>query len=68
MKYLNEIFKKVEGWKLIKQYIYSHVFLYFVFMILINGFSKKSLEIVRLGVSNKIIKKLKKKYRKERIF
>ena len=65
MTNLKDIFKKVEGWKLIKQYIYSHVFLYFIFMILINGISKKSLEITRLGISNKIVNKLKKKHKKE---
>ena len=63
MTQLRELLKKVEASKLIKQYIYSHVFLYFIFMILINGFSKKSLEITRLGISNKIIGKLKKKYK-----
>ena len=56
------LFNKVDGWKIIRQYMYSHVLIYALFMILINGFSKKSLEIVRLGVSNKLLKRLRKKY------
>lgn len=59
------LFNKVDGWKIMRQYIYSHVLIYALFMILINGFSKKSLEILRLGVTNKLLKRMRKKYKRD---
>lgn len=59
------LFNKVDGWKIIRQYIYAHVFVYALFMTLINGLSKKSLEILRLGVSNKLLRRLRKKYKRD---
>lgn len=65
MNKFSVLFNKVDGWKIIRQYMYSHVLIYALFMTLINGLSKKSLEIVRLGVSNKLLKKLRNKYKRE---
>lgn len=57
-----KLFKKVGGWQRIKEYARARVLLYALFQMLLNGFSKKSLEIVRLGIYLKINKKLRKKY------
>ncbi len=64
MKQFKQLFKKVNGKNILKQYAYAHVLIFSFFMTIINGFSKKSLEIVRLAVGNKIVKKLRKKYKK----
>lgn len=65
MNKFSKLFNKVDGWKIIRQYMYSHVLIYALFMALINGFSKKSLEILRLGVTNKLLKKIRKKYKRD---
>ncbi|CAD0147620.1 Capsular polysaccharide synthesis protein [Streptococcus thermophilus] len=65
-KILN-IFKKVNGFKVIKQYAKSRVLIFAVFQILSQGTSKKSLEIVRNSVDNKIINRLRKNYKREAI-
>ncbi len=44
------------------QYLHAHVLLYALLQTLLLGFSKKSLEIVRLAVNNKMLKKLRKQY------
>lgn len=62
MKQFIQLFKKVNGASILKQYAYAHVLIYSFIITLVNGFSKKSLEIVRLSVGNKIVKKLRKKY------
>lgn len=58
--YLN----KMGGLKMVMHYVKSHIFTYACLQVLINGTSKKSLEIVRLALSNKILKRLRKKNRK----
>lgn len=62
LKRFIQLFKKVDGLKVLKQYAKSHVLIYALSQTLLNGFSKKSLEIVRLSVNNKIFKRLRKKY------
>lgn len=62
-KFIN-YFNKAGGMNLIKQYRRAHVLLFAMFQLLFLGTSKKSLEILRLAVSNKILCKLRKKYRK----
>lgn len=59
-----KIYKKVGGTEILKQYMKAGVLGFALFQSLLLGFSKKSLEILRLAVRNKIYKKLKKKYRK----
>lgn len=61
MKKFLAIFKKVGGWDVLKQYARAHVFLFAMVQTALNGFSKKSLEIVRLAVNNKILCKLRRK-------
>jgi len=64
MKRFITLFKKVGGKEVLRQYWHAHVLLFALVQTLLNGFSKKSLEIVRLAVSHKILCKLRKKNRK----
>lgn len=64
MKKFIALFKKVGGGNVLKQYLRAHVFLFAMVQTLLQGFSKKGLEIVRLSVNNKILCKLRKKYRR----
>lgn len=61
MKEFIEIFNKVGGKQILKQYNKNHVLVFALLQVLILGFSKKSLEIVRLSVDNIIYRKLKTK-------
>jgi len=63
MKKFLHLFKKVDGKKVLLQYMKAHVLLFALFETLFIGFSKKSLEIVRLAVDNKIYVRLKKENR-----
>lgn len=58
-----KIFKKVNGIEIMKQYCMAHVILFSLLETAILGLSRKSLEIVRLAVDNRIYCKLKKKYK-----
>ena len=62
MKKFLALFNKVGGKEILKQYLRGHVLLFAMVQTLMQGFSKKSLEIVRLSVNNKILCKLRKKY------
>lgn len=64
MKKFIALFKKVGGLDVLKQYARAHVLLFALTQTLLNGFTKKGLEIVRLAVNNKILSKLRKKNRK----
>ena len=64
MKKFLQLFQKVGGKEVLKQYLRAHVLVFALVQTLLNGFSKKSLEIVRLAVSNRILCKLRKKNRK----
>lgn len=63
MKKFFELFYKVGGKEILRQYRRGHVLVYSLFMTLMLGFDKKSLEILRLAVNNKLLKKLRKKYK-----
>ncbi len=63
MKKFIAIFKKVGGVTVLRQYLRARVLLFALVQTTLNGFSKKSLEIVRLAVSNKVVGRLRKKYR-----
>lgn len=58
-----KLFKKVHGVDVLKQYAQNHVLISSTMNVLLNGTSKKSLEIVRLSVSNKIVSRLRRKYK-----
>lgn len=62
---IKKFFEKAGGWNLIKQYTKAHVLVFACFEALMLGFSKKSLELLRLAVENKILEKLRKQYKKE---
>ena len=62
MSELHRLYKKVNGGKVLKEYAQSHVLIHALTMTALQGTSKKSLEIVRESVNNKIVKKLRKQY------
>lgn len=64
MKRFIKLFRKVGGKEVLKQYLRAHVLLYALVQTLLCGFSKKSLELVRLAVSNKVLCRLRKKSRR----
>lgn len=64
MASLLQTFTKVGGISLLKEYARNGVLPYVCLQLAISGFSKKSLEIVRNGVSLKIYHKLRKRYKK----
>lgn len=64
MSKFSQLFKKVGGWNVLRQYAKSHVLLYALTQTALNGFSKKSLELTRLGVERKIYRRLNKKFAK----
>ncbi len=63
MKKFIQLFHKVGGKNLLKTYLRGHVLLFAMVETLLLGFSKKSLEIVRLAVNNRVLAKLRKKYK-----
>lgn len=64
MKKFLAIYQKVGGREILRQYRQNHVFCFALRQTLSQGFSKKGLELVRLSVNHKILRKLRKKYRK----
>lgn len=64
MKKFISLFKKVGGGNVLKQYLRAHVFLFSMVQTLLQGFTKKGLELVRLSVDAKVYRKLQKKYRR----
>ena len=62
MKHFFLLFKKVGGKEILRQYRQAHVLMYSLVSTVLLGFSKKSLEIVRLAVSNRILCKMRKRY------
>lgn len=64
MNEFKKIFKKVDGFEKLKQYMKAHVLLFTLFQTILVGFSRKALEIVRLSTNYKIYTKIKKKNRR----
>ena len=64
MKKFLTLFNKVGGKEILRQYKQAHVLCFAMRQALDQGFSKKGLEILRLSVNNKVLGKLRKKYRK----
>ncbi|MCM1087054.1 MAG: capsular polysaccharide synthesis protein [Muribaculaceae bacterium] len=60
MKKFIEIFKRVDGKNVLKQYARTRVLFFALIQTVLLGFSRKSLEIVRLAVDNKIYSRLRK--------
>lgn len=65
MSEFSEIFKKVQGWEQLKSFAKSRVLLFSLAETALLGTSKKSLEIVRLAVQNKVYRRLARKYRNQ---
>ena len=63
MKKFIALFRKVGGKEVLRQYARAHVLLFAMVQVLLLGFSKKSLELLRLAVENRIVKKLRRKNR-----
>jgi len=63
MKKFIQLFKKVGGAEILRQYTQSGVLLLALTETLLLGFSQKALELVRLIVKNRLVRKLRKKYR-----
>lgn len=63
MNEFKKIFKKVDGFRVLKEYAASHVLMFSLSNVLMLGTNRKSLELVRMAVSNKIICRLRKQYR-----
>ncbi len=63
MRKFIKLFEKVNGFQVLKEYARARVLCYAVVMTALLGTSKKSLEIVRLAISNKILKRIRKKYK-----
>ena len=61
MKRFLQLFLKAGGVEVLRQYLRAHVLLFALVQTALNGFSKKSLEIVRHTVNNKILCKLRRK-------
>ncbi|WP_288162059.1 capsular polysaccharide synthesis protein [Dubosiella newyorkensis] len=55
--------KKYKALDYLKQFSMNHLLVYSTFLALLLGFSKKSLEILRLATSNKLLSRLRKKYK-----
>ncbi|GJM57545.1 capsular polysaccharide synthesis protein [Erysipelotrichaceae bacterium 66-17] len=64
MKAILDKFHKYNALNYIKQFSANHLLIYSTILAFMLGFSKKALEILRLAVSNKILNRLKKKYKK----
>ena len=62
MRKIIQLYKKINGREVLIQYLYAHVLGFALCTIILFGLSKKSLEIVRLAVSNRILCRLRKKY------
>jgi len=62
MKKFLKLYKNINGSEKLKQLFDSHLIIYTAVTAIVLGFSKKSLEIVRLAINNKVVNKLRKKY------
>ena len=59
---LKDKFDRAGGMETLAQFTRAHVLGYAALQTLLQGTSQKSLEIVRLSVSNRVQKKLRRKY------
>ena len=64
MSDFRKIWNKIGGLYAIKDYGRKNLLLYMLCEMLLNGKSRKSLEIIRLGTEKKTLDKLRKKYKK----
>nr|WP_300818103.1 capsular polysaccharide synthesis protein [uncultured Acetatifactor sp.] len=62
MQKFRYLFRKVDGREILLQYRRAHVLLFSLIIASLLGLKKKSLEIVRLAVNNRILCKMRKQY------
>jgi hypothetical protein len=62
MKDFKKLFFKIGGVSLIKHWLKTGMLFYALRLILVLGFSKKNLEILRLALQQKVYKRIKNKY------
>lgn len=60
---MKEIVKKFTFKRFYYEIIKSGMLFYFLFQILLNGWDKVSLENIKIGIENKLVKKFKRKYK-----
>lgn len=63
LKKIRQIFSKAGGFSLIGEYWRGHVLIFAVFEAVLLGFRKKSLEILRLSINNRLLNKLRRSYK-----
>lgn len=63
MKKIIQIIRKIRDKQVLQQYWRAHVLVFAVLQTIILGLSEKSQELARLAVRNKLLNKLRKKYR-----
>ncbi len=63
MRRFLRLFQKVGGREILRQYKQGHNLIFALFLSIMLGFDKKSLEILRLAVTNRLLKKLRKQYK-----
>lgn len=63
MRKFIRLFRKVGGKEILMQYSRAHVLLFSLVITTLMGLKKKSLEIVRLAVNNRILCKMRKQYK-----
>ncbi len=61
MKKFIALFKKTKGGEVLRQYLRSGVLIFSLVQTALLGFSKKALELVRLGVTHKLVARLRRK-------
>lgn len=59
-----KLFHKVKGKEVLMQYWRAHILVFALMEFLLLGYSEKSLEILRLSANNRILCKLRKKYKR----
>ena len=62
MRSFFKLFQKVGGKEILRQYRQGHNLFFALFLSVLLGLDKKSLEILRLAVNNRLLKRLRKKY------
>lgn len=62
MRSFFKLFQKAGGKEVLRQYRQGHNLFFALFLSIMLGFEKKSLEILRLAVNNRLLKRMRRKY------
>lgn len=63
MSELYKIFKKIEGKKVLTQFVKNNLFFFVSFQVLLLGLNRKALEIIKIASQFKIYNRLKRRYK-----